>query len=104
MERVARTYDGWCPVVGKPDAFKRDIAQVKKLAAERGRKPESLYINGFVAPREDGLSLDDLRLYADAGADRIVLFSQKDAIEMAKGKTLDIVKRLASTVERAQHI
>ena len=91
-------------MVGKPDAFKRDIVQLKKLAAERGRKPESLFINGFVAPRENGLSLDELKLYAEAGANRIVLFSQKDAIEMAKGRTLDIVRRLASTVERAQHI
>jgi len=104
MERVVRTYDGWCPVVGKPDAFKKDIAQLKKLAAERGRKPESLYINGFVAPREDGLSLDDLKFYAEAGVNRIVLFSQKDAIEMANGKTLEIVRRLAPTVERARHI
>ena len=104
LERVVRTYDGWCPVVGKLDAFKREVAQLKKLAAERGRKPESLFINGFVAPRENGLSLDDLKAYAEAGANRVELFSQRDAIEMAKGKTLDIVRRLAPTVERAQHI
>jgi probable F420-dependent oxidoreductase len=104
LERVARTYDGWCPVVGKPDAFKRDVATLRKLAAERGRKPESLFINGFVAPHENGLSVDELKLYAEAGANRIVLFSQKDAIAMAAGGTMEIVRRLANTVERAQHV
>jgi probable F420-dependent oxidoreductase len=104
LERVARTYDGWCPVVGKPDAFKRDVAELRRLAAERGRKPESLFINGFVPPHENGLSADELKIYKEAGANRIVLFSQKDAVAMAAGKTLEIVRRLAPTVERAQHI
>lgn len=104
LERVVRTYDGWCPVAGKPDAFKRDVAELRKLAAERGRKPESLLISPFVSPREDGLSADELKLYKDAGANRIVLFSQRDAIAMAAGGTLEIVRRLAPTVERAHHI
>jgi probable F420-dependent oxidoreductase len=104
LERVVRTYDGWCPVVGKPEAFKRDVAELRRLAAERGRKPESLFINGFASPREDGLSADELKIYKEAGANRIVLFSQKDAVAMAAGRTLEIVRRLAPTVERAQHI
>jgi probable F420-dependent oxidoreductase len=103
LERVVRTYDGWCPVVGKPESFKRDIAALRKLAAERGRNPDQLRITGFVAPGDDGLSLDHLKFFKDAGAEHLVMFSQKDAVEMAAGKTLEIVRRLAPTVERLQH-
>lgn len=103
LERVVRTYDGWCPVVGKPESFKRDIAALRKLASERGRNPDQLRITGFVAPRDDGISLDDLKFFKDAGADHLIMFSQKDAIKMAAGEALKIVRRLSSTVERAQH-
>ncbi len=103
LERVVRTYDGWCPVVGKPESFKRDIAALRKLASERGRNPDGLHITGFVAPGEDGISLDNLKFFKDAGAGELIMFSQKDAIKMAAGKALEIVRRLAPTVERAQH-
>jgi probable F420-dependent oxidoreductase len=103
LERVARSYDGWCPVVGKPESFKRDIAAVRKLASERGRNPDQLQITGFVAPGEDGISLDNLKFFKDAGAQHLIMFSQKDAIKMAAGQTMQIVRRLAPTVERALH-
>ena len=101
MERVIRTYDGWVPIAGRPASFKRDIDAIKKLATERGRNPDTLHISGFVGPGEDGISSEDLKLYKEAGAHRLVLFSQGDAIRMAEGKTMEIVRRLASTVERA---
>ena len=100
IERVVRTYDGWVPIAGKPHSFKRDVDELRKVATERGRNPETLNISAFVAPAEDGISLEDLKLYQEAGAHRLVLFSQGDAIKMAAGKTLEIVRRLAPTVER----
>jgi hypothetical protein len=103
LERVIRTYDGWCPVVGKPESFTRDIAALRQLAAERGRNPESLRFTGFVAPGQDGLSLDQLKVFKDGGAHHLVMFSQKDAVEMAAGRAMEIVRRLAPTVERLQH-
>jgi probable F420-dependent oxidoreductase len=103
-ERVVRSYDGWCPVVGKPETFKRDVAELKKLAAERGRDPASLQITAFAPPHGDGLSTDELKFYEEAGANRLVLFSQRDAIASANGKALDIIRRIAPTIERAQHL
>jgi len=100
IERVVRTYDGWVPIAGKPHSFKRDVDELRKVAKERARNPETLNISAFVAPAEDGISLEDLKLYQEAGAHRLVLFSQGDAIKMAAGKTLEIVRRLAPTVER----
>jgi probable F420-dependent oxidoreductase len=102
LERVVRTYDGWCPVAGRPDSFKREVDELRKVAAAGGR--DALQITAFVAPGEDGVSVDDLKAYKHAGADRIVLFSQRDAIRMANGRTLEVVRKLAPTVERAQHV
>ncbi|MDO8432588.1 MAG: LLM class F420-dependent oxidoreductase [Candidatus Binatus sp.] len=104
LERVVRTYDGWVPLAGRPSSFKRDIDALKQVAVERGRNPDTIHVSGFVGPPEDGISLEDLKLYKDAGAHRLVLFSQGDAIKMAAGKTLEIVRRLAPTVERAARI
>jgi probable F420-dependent oxidoreductase len=101
LERVARTYDGWCPVAAKPESFKRDVTELRRLAAAQGRNPDSLRIMAFVSPGEDGVAVDTLKLYAEAGAERLVLFSQRDAIAMARGQTLSIIRRLAPTVERA---
>jgi probable F420-dependent oxidoreductase len=103
-ERVVRTFDGWCPVIGKPETFKRDVAELKKVASEHGRNPDTLQITAFVAPHQDGLSGDELKFLHDAGANRLVLFSQRDAIESANGKALEIIRRIAPTLERAQHI
>ena len=102
-ERVIRSYDGWCPVAGKPADFVREAAELRALAKERGRDPETLQIMAFVPPREDGLSLDDLKAYNEA-VSRLVLFSQRDAIKMANGQALDVMRRIAPTVERAAHL
>lgn len=104
IERVVRTYDGWVPIAGKPQSLKRDVDALKKVANERGRKPESLDISAFVAPAEDGISSEDLKQYQEAGANRLVLFSQSDAIKMAAGKTMEIARRLSKTVERAAQL
>jgi probable F420-dependent oxidoreductase len=101
IERVIRTYDGWVPIAGRPASFKRDVEALRKAATEHGRDPKTLNISAFIGPNEDGISSDDLKLYKEAGADRLVLFSQGDAIKMAAGQTLGIVRRLAPTVERA---
>ncbi|HTT76565.1 MAG TPA: LLM class F420-dependent oxidoreductase [Candidatus Binataceae bacterium] len=103
-ERVVRSFDGWCPVGGKPEEFKREVGELRALAKERGRNPDSLQIMAFVAPHEDGVSLDTLKVFQEAGASRLVLFSQRDAIKMANGQALDVIRRIAPTVERAAHL
>jgi probable F420-dependent oxidoreductase len=104
LARVARTYDGWMPLVPNPESLKRDVTELKKLAADQGRKPHALHITALVDPRESGPSLDELRQYADAGASRVVLFSQKMATAMADGAALELIKRFGGTVERAQKV
>jgi probable F420-dependent oxidoreductase len=104
LARVARTYDGWMPLVPNPQSLKRDVAALRKLAADHDRNPDTLHITALVDPHESGPSLEDLRQYAEAGASRVVLFSQKMAIAMADGAALELIKRFEAVVERAQHV
>jgi probable F420-dependent oxidoreductase len=104
LERVARNYDGWMPLVPNPESLKRDVATLRKLTAEHGRNPDSLQITAFVDPGENGPSLEELKLYADAGASRVVIFSQKTASAIADGAALDLIDRFQPVVERAQRV
>jgi len=104
LERVARTYDGWMPLVPNPESLKRDVTTLRKLAADKGRKPDELRITALVDPQENGPSLDDLKKYADAGASRVVLFSQRMAISIADGAAVELIKRFEPVIERAQKV
>jgi hypothetical protein len=104
LERVARTYDGWMPLMDDPEELKRDVATIRKLASQRGRRPESIQISPLVDPKENGPSIDDLKRFRDAGVNRIVLLSQKTAAETARGNAPELVRHFAQVVERAQVI
>ncbi|HTT75549.1 MAG TPA: LLM class F420-dependent oxidoreductase [Candidatus Binataceae bacterium] len=104
LERVVRTYDGWMPLVDDAGQFGTEAAELRKLAQEHGRDPASLSLSPFVDPGENGLSLDDFKRYRDAGATRIILFSQAIAAQTAAGKALDFIKRFAPAVERAAQV
>jgi probable F420-dependent oxidoreductase len=104
IERVARTYDGWMPLVPNPQSLQRDVATLRKLTAGHGRDPKALHITALVDPYNDGLSLENLRLYAEAGASRVVVFSQKLAIAMADGGALELIKRYAPIVELGRQV
>ncbi|HXG18403.1 MAG TPA: LLM class F420-dependent oxidoreductase [Methylomirabilota bacterium] len=104
LERVARTYDGWCPLTNDPADYGKKVATIRQLAKECGRDPEALQMTAFVDPQNGALSADALKAYRDAGASRLVLFSQEFAKEIADGKALECIDRVAPIVERAQKI
>ena len=104
LERVARTYDGWYPFVSSLTAFQTDMTTLRKLTTAAGRNPDSLHVTAIVDPRDGGPSVDDLKRYRDAGASRIVVYSQQTRQEDADGKALEVIKRSAAIVERAQHV
>jgi probable F420-dependent oxidoreductase len=104
LERVTRTYDGWYPFVSSLTSFQKDMATLKQLAALAGRNPDTIHVTAIVDPREGGPSVDDLKRFRDAGASRIVVYSQQTRQEDADGKALEVVKRSAAIVERAQHV
>lgn len=104
LERVIRTYDGWYPFVSNLTSFQKEMATLKQLAAQAGRNPDTIHVTAIVDPRDGGPSVDDLKRYRDAGANRIVVYSQQTRQDDADGKALDVVKRSAAIVERAQHV
>jgi len=104
LERVARTYDGWMPLVASAEELKASVAELRRLAAGHGRDPGSIQISPLVESGEHGPSADEVKRYRDAGANRLILASQKMIAEAADGKALEAVRRYASAVERARPI
>ncbi len=104
IERVARSYDGWMPLLQDPAQLKRDVAKLHELAAKHGRQNVKFEISPLVEPGDDGLSAYALRAFRDAGATRIVLLSQKSVKLTADGHALDLIRRFAATVERARSL
>jgi probable F420-dependent oxidoreductase len=102
--RLARTYDGWCPIIDDPADFAREATALRAVLREAGRDPAAFQLSPFVDPREGSLSLETLKAYRDAGATRIVLFSQAMAAEIADGQAASWIERTASIVERAKRL
>ncbi len=102
LERVARTYDGWMPLVPTPEELKPQVVELRKLLKERGRPETSVQISPLVDPKESGPSADELKRWRDAGAGRIILLSQQTVAETADGKALELIKRFTHLVERAR--
>lgn len=104
LERVARSYDGWCPIVAEPQSFAEAVRTLRRLTREAGRNPEALQLSPYVDPQEGNLSRDTLKAYQEAGATRVVLLSQHIGSEMADGQAAAWIERLAPIVERARHL
>ncbi len=104
LQRVARSYDGWFPLAQSPEALKRDVETLRKLVQEAGRNPDAIQVTALVEPRDGGPSVEELKRYRDAGASRVIVFSQQMGTEAADGKALALVKQLAPVVERAQKV
>ena len=104
LERVARSYDGWFPLVQSPDSFDRQMTSLRQLTTEAGRDPDGLHITIIVDPGENGPSEDELKRYRDAGAQGVVTFSQQMGTEIADGGATAWIDRVLPTVERAQRV
>jgi probable F420-dependent oxidoreductase len=104
LERVARTYDGWMPLVQSPEELRQSVAQLRTLARQSGRNSELFQISPLLDPGESGPSRDELKAFRDAGAQRLILLSQQTAAATADGQALDLIARFAPVVERAHGI
>ncbi len=100
IERVARSYDGWMPLVPGPAELHREVTALRKLLKQRGRAENSVQISPLVDPLENGPSKDELKAYRDAGADRLVMLSQQTVAATADGRALELIKRFSQVVER----
>ncbi len=104
LERVARTYDGWCPLANDPGDYEDKVKSIRRMAKEFGRNADALHMSAFVDPKDGNLSVDEMRAYAEAGANRLVLFSQPFAQSIATGSVDSCLDNVASIVEAAAQI
>jgi probable F420-dependent oxidoreductase len=101
LQRIARSYDGWCPLVSDPVAFGREVAQLRDLTRAAGRDPAKLVISPFVDPEGGKISTATLKAYRDAGAQRLVMFFAQESGQMADGAA-PYLEKIANVVERAR--
>ncbi len=104
LERVARTYDGWCPLANDPEDYEGKVKSIRRMAKEFGRNADALHMSAFVDPKAGSLSVDEMRAYSEAGANRLVLFSQPFAQSIATGSVDSCLDSVASIVEAAAQI
>jgi probable F420-dependent oxidoreductase len=93
LARVARYCDGWLPFGVSPDDVREAIATIRRLASDAGRRldrPDVTIMAGL-----DGLNLELLQRYQEAGVNRYVVPLPEIPKELA---------RLAAIVEQAQKI
>ena len=102
LARIARSYDGWCPIVPDPKAYGAEAAELREMFRAGGRDPSKLQLSPFVDPENGELSTATLKAYKDAGVTRIVLFSQKMSDEIADGAASAWLDKAANIVERAK--
>ena len=100
LARVARSYDGWMPIVNNVGEFKAAVASLRAQTREHRRDPDKLMISPMVNPV--GLGLAELKAYRDAGAHRLLMFSQPLVEECADGKAFEHARRYAPIVEQAR--
>ena len=102
LERIAKTYDGWCPIIDDLNTYKEEVAALRRMTREAGRNPDTLQFSPFVDPQNGELSRDSLKALQDTGVTRVVLFSQQIGSEMADGQAAAWIERMAPVVERAK--
>jgi hypothetical protein len=82
--------------------FSNDVAKLRGLMKQHGRKPDAIDISPLVDV--SGFSVNDLKAYRNAGANRLIAFSQKIVADNANGKALELARRFAPIVEMASTI
>ena len=99
--RIAKHYDGWCPLISDPDAFGKGVATLREMARAEGRNPDSLQMTPFVDPDNGKITDAMLREFRKAGANRLVMFYSQQTHELADGAG-PLMERVANVVERAK--
>jgi probable F420-dependent oxidoreductase len=103
LQRIAKNYDGWCPLVNDPVEFAREAAELKEMFRSEGRDPSKLILSPFVDPENGKLSDAALKAFRDAGAHRLVMFYSQQTHELADGAA-PLMERVANIVERARSL
>ena len=100
LRRIAKHYDGWCPLTNDPTEFAREAKELKEMFRAEGRDPAKLMLTPFVDPENGKLSDAALKAFRDAGAQRLVMFYAWQTQELADGAA-PFIEMAANIVDRA---
>ena len=101
LRRIAKHYDGWCPLTNDPTEFAREAKELKDMFRAEGRDPAKLLLTPFVDPENGKLSDAALKAFRDAGAQRLVMFYAWQTQELADGAA-PFIEMAANIVARAR--
>jgi probable F420-dependent oxidoreductase len=80
--RIGRLADGWFPMVGPGRQLGEALQLIRQAAAEAGRDPDSVAMEGRVSWRGNvGELEDELRAWADAGASHVAINTMGAGLE-----------------------
>ncbi len=102
LQRIARHYDGWCPLAQDPETYRAEADELRALTRQAGRDPSRIQFSPFVDPEGGRISTETLKAYAAAGVDRIVMFSQGLVEDVANGGASDWLDKAVDIVARAR--
>jgi probable F420-dependent oxidoreductase len=92
LARVVDYCDGWMPIGARAADLFAGIAELRRLARERGRDPQAISVSVYGVPAD----ADHLRRLRDAGVDRVI-FGLPSAAAEAVLRALD---RAAAAVQQ----
>ena len=101
LRRIAKHYDGWCPLTNDPTEFAREAKELKEMFRADARDPAKLMLTPFVDPENGKLSDAALKAFHDAGAQRLVMFYAWQTQELADGAA-PFIEMAANIVDRAR--
>ena len=90
LKRVASYCDGWMPIGPMAGDLQQGIADLHRLAKEKGRDPKSIGVTVFWAPADP----QALEGYAELGVERVILALPPDSSD----RVLPILDRYAKLI------
>ena len=99
LRRIARIADGWCPNIGADDAGREIVDRLQKYAAEAGRNPAALELDGRLrtAEKQPEDWVDETKVWEEMGASHISIETRKSGFEGA-ARHIEAIRRFAEAV------
>jgi probable F420-dependent oxidoreductase len=93
LKRVVDYCDGWMPIGARAARFEQDLAELRRLAEERGRDPETVSVTIFGAPADE----ERVRRYQELGVERVAFglpSADKDAVLPMMDRYAEFMRKL----------
>lgn len=99
LRRIGRLADGWCPNIGPDAAGRATVAKVSRYAAEAGRDPAALGLDGRlrVADKQPEDWADEVSAWAELGATHLSVETRRAGLRGAR-EHIDAIRRFKEAV------